>query len=380
MTTPTALRRARLSTGLAFQARASGDPLELRDIRLYPLREPGSGRRYTLLRLETRGGLRGWGECPEVSQHDYATARRILSGVPASAYEIAWRRLAEAPSIRPAIDMALLDILGKQTKAPVFQVLGGPTRFKVRALAGLSGDDPKVLVPAVGRAAKAGYRAFAVPAPVPRWPNQGQSYVLQARGRLEILRQAAGEGADFVLDGGARLSAGDAGSLSAEFERYHLLWLEEPCAVSNLGAIRKVANERVTPIGFGRGLDEPSSFQDLLREEVADVLRPNIALHGISQIRRIAALAETYYVAVAPFHDGGPIATAAALHLAASMPNFFIQQAPLPATEEDRAMRAAIAGAAIETPQNGFFPLPTGPGLGVEVNERALDRYRERGA
>jgi galactonate dehydratase len=314
-----------------------------------------------------------------VSQHDYAEARRLLSGIPASAYEIAWRRLAEAPSIRPAIDMAMLDILGKHTKAPVYQVLGGPTRFKVRALAGLSGDDPKELVPATGRAVKAGYRAFSVPAPAPRWPNQGQSFVLQARGRLEILREAAGENADFVLDGGARLSAGDAASLSAEFERYHLLWIEEPCAMSNLSAIRKVANERVTPIGFGRSLDQPSMFQDLLREEAADVLRPNIALHGISQIRRIAALAETYYVAIAPFHSGGPLATAAALHLAASMPNFFIQQTPLAATEEDRQMRASITGAAIETPQNGFFPLPTGPGLGVEVNERVLDRYRERG-
>ena len=107
-------------------------------------------------------------------------------------------------------------------------------------------------------------------------------------------------------------------------------------------------------------------------------MRPNLALHGVSQIRRIAALAETYYVAVAPFHDGGPLATAAALHLAASLPNFFIQQAPVPANDQDRQMRTAITGVNVEAPVNGFFALPTGPGLGIEINERALDRYKVR--
>src|SRR5688572_24774171 len=378
MPSSAALRRSRLSTALAFQARPSGDPLEIRDIRLYPLREPSSGRRYTLVRLETRSGLRGWGECPGVSQRDFTEARRILAGIPASAYEIAWRRMAEAPSIRPAIDMALLDLLGRHTKAPAYQVLGGPTRFKVRALASLAGETPAELGSALDRALKSGYRAFSVPVAAPAWPNQGQSFVFQVRGRLEILRKAAGEAADFVLDGGARLSAGDAGALSAEFERYHLLWLDEPCGASSLGAIRKLAAERVTPIGFGRGFDQPAAFQDLLREEAADIVRPNLALHGVSQIRRIAALAETYYVAVAPFHDGGPLATAAALHLAASLPNFFIQQAPLPVNEQDRQMRIAITGVNVEAPVNGFFGLPLGPGLGIEVAERALDRYRER--
>jgi galactonate dehydratase len=324
--------------------------------------------------------LRGWGECPSVSQRDFIEARRLLSGVPASAYEIAWRRLAEAPSIRPAVDMALLDILGKHTKSPVYQVLGGPTRFKARALAALSGDEPKSIGASLDRALKAGHRAFAVPVPAPRAPNQGQAFMLQARGRLEILRTAAGDNAGFVLDCGARLSPGDAASLSAEFERFHLLWLEEPCAASNLGAVKKLTNERVTPVGFGRGLEQASEFQDLLREEAADIVRPSLALHGVSQIRRIAAIAETYYVAVAPYHDGGPVGTAAALHLAATLPNFFIQQAPVPQTEEDRQMRETIVGAGLETARDGFFGLPLGPGLGIEVNERALDRYREREA
>jgi galactonate dehydratase len=105
------------------------------------------------------------------------------------------------------------------------------------------------------------------------------------------------------------------------------------------------------------------------------VARPDILHFGITGSRRIAALAETYYVAVAPRHEGGPIATAAALHLAASLPNFFIQHIPLPAAAEDRAMRAQIAGGDLERVKDGFASLPNGPGLGVTVNEAVLEKY-----
>ena len=377
MASPTALRRARLSTALAFQARASGDPLEIRDIRLYPLREPSSGRLYTLVRLETRSGLR-------VRRVPWREPARFQRGPPHSrGYSRECLRNCVAPNGRRAVDPA------RRRYGAARPAGGGRRRLRpTRCSAG----PPGLRYERWHRS-----RARRCPSWEPRWiahesPDIARSeFPLRRRpgptrdsrlcsrsGRPEILRKAAGDTADFVLDGGARLSAGDAGSLSAEFERYHLLWLDEPCGVSSLGAIRKLANERVTPIGFGRNFDQPSAFQDLLREEAADVVRPNLALHGVSQIRRIAALAETYYVAVAPFHDGGPLATAAALHLAASLPNFFIQQAPVPANDQDRQMRTAITGVNVEAPVNGFFALPTGPGLGVEINERALDRYKER--
>jgi galactonate dehydratase len=191
------------------------------------------------------------------------------------------------------------------------------------------------------------------------------------------MRRAAGPESDFVLDAGGALVPGDAQQIAAALERFHLLWFDEPAAVSNLGAIKKISSENVTPLGFGRTVKDPGGFQDLLREDCIDILRPDIAVHGISQIRRIAALAETYYTAVAPYHDGGPIATAAALHLAASLPNFFIQQIPQPPDPKDQEMRRAIAGD-VEKVTNGFAALPRGPGLGINVNEAALDRYLER--
>jgi galactonate dehydratase len=86
-------------------------------------------------------------------------------------------------------------------------------------------------------------------------------------------------------------------------------------------------------------------------------------------------MAETYYVAVAPRQDGGPIATAAALNLAASLPNFFIQHIPFPAASEDRAIRAALAGQEVEAVKDGFVSLSSGPGLGITVNESFLEKY-----
>jgi galactonate dehydratase len=227
---------------------------------------------------------------------------------------------------------------------------------------------------------KAGYRAFQAPAPPTTARNQGQAFDRAARARMDALRSAGGSGVNFVLDAGATLMAGDAASLAASLEPFHLLWLNEPCPATNLKTIRKISDETVTPLGFGRDVREASAFQDLLREGVVDILRPDLHRYGISRIRQIATLAETYYVAVAPHHDGGPIATAAALHLAASLPNFFIQHIPWSAAEADRRMREELVSQPIEAVRDGFAQLPGGIGLGIEVNEKALEKYREASA
>ena len=374
-----ALRRARLA---ALQASAAGAPpreqgLEVSELTAFPVREPVSRRAYSIVRLRTRGGLTGYGECPGATPAEIARAVEAIRGAAATSYEVLARRLADLGGLGAAINMALLDIVGKSAKAPVYQVLGGPTRFKARALAPLTGDADGALGASMKRAAAAGYRAFLVPAPAPPSRNQGQAWIMATRKRLEALRGAGGEEVDFVLDGGGGLAPGDAASAAAALEKFHLLWFDEPCPPLNLGAVKKIAAENVTPIGFGRNIRAGAGFQDLLREDAIDVIRPDISLNGITAIRRMAAIAETYYIAAAPYHIRGPVATAAALHLAASLPNFFIQQIPLPEAEEDRRMRAEIAGAGLEAVKDGFAALPTGPGLGVTVNEEALKKYRE---
>jgi galactonate dehydratase len=351
-----AQRRARLARGFASQVVAAAPQREeyaIAEIRWFPVREPMSGNRYTVLRVKTRSGLTGWGECAQAAEQDARAVEKEWSGRPATLYAAIDRSMPLAG----ALDMAMLDILGKACRAPVYRVLGGPARNKVRVL--------------TDSAAAPGFHAVAVTVPPPLSRNQGKAYMNQ----VQALVKGLGEDRDFVLDAHGRLTPGDAASVAATIESSHPLWFDEPCSVSNLEVVRKISAETVVPVGFGRGIVDPGVFQALLREGLVDVVRPDISAHGISGARRIAALAETYYVAIAPHHDGGPVATAAALHLAASVPNFFIQHVPYPEAAADREMRAAIVSGGLETPRNGFLELPRGPGLGIEVNEAALEKY-----
>ena len=351
--------------------------LEITALDAWALREPVSRRAYTVVRLTAKPGLGGYGECGQVPTADIDAARRAVIGHPATSYEAVRLALRDTPRVLPAINAAMLDLVGKSAQAPVFQVLGGPTRNRARALASLQGTTDADLAASVKTLHAAGFSAVAVPLPPVAARNQGQAFAQTVKRRLEAVR-AAVDDADFVLDGASSLTPGDAGSLAAALERFYLLWFDEPCRMSNLAAVRKISEESATPLGFGRHIEQPSEVQDALREEVLDVLRPDLARHGITQIRRMAALAETYYIAVAPYHDAGPVGTAAALHLAASLPNFFIQNIPVPIDEADRRMRAELTGGSIEVIHDGFAPLPVGPGLGIAVSDDALEKYKER--
>ena len=339
---------------LAPQVAAAAKPsaMDITEIRHFPLREPASGNRYSLLKITTRSGLTGWGECGFDSTADLKALQSAWIGKPANAYAT----IPPSTPFRAALDIALLDILGKAANAPVYRVLGGPTRNKVRAYSSPRSQEFPVAV-------------IEVPAPVSR--NQGKAY----QNRILELIGAVPEDRDFVLAGNGMLTPGDAASVARTVETKHPLWFDEPCSHSNLDALRKVANESVVPLGFGEGIEDPGIFQALLREGFIDIVRPEIAIFGINGARRIAALAEPYYVAVAPRHAGGPVGTAAAIHLAASIPNFFIQHVPVPAAEQDRAMRREIVSPAVEANSGGFLELTKSAGLGITVNEAALEKY-----
>jgi galactonate dehydratase len=296
--------------------------------------------------------LIGWGECRYDPNADFKAVESAWTGRPANAYAT----IEPSTPFRAALDIALLDILGKAANAPVYRVLGGPTRNKVRAYSSPHTEEFPVAV-------------IEVPAPASR--NQGKAY----QNRILELVNAVPAERDFVLAANGVLTPGDAASVATTVETKHPLWFDEPCSHANIDAVRKVGNETVVPLGFGAGIDDPGVFQALLREGLIDVVRPEIGIFGISGAKRVAALAEPYYVAVAPRPSGGPVGTAAAIQLAASIPNFFIQHVPLPSAEQDRGMRREIVSPAIETGKAGFLQLSKAPGLGITVNEAALEKY-----
>jgi galactonate dehydratase len=225
------------------------------------------------------------------------------------------------------------------------------------------------------RAKEAGHRAFSIPLRMPAGMERGRAFYVGVREQLDGLRAAAGEECDFVLDCGGRPTPGEALSIADRVEDFHLLWMDEPCGELNAVARASISEGTVTPLGFGRNTTRNSEFQDLLREDGIDVLRPDVRLNGVTNVRKAAALAETYYVALCPFNRGGPIAAAAGMHIAASLPNSFIQETPFSSNEADRRMRREIAGGWDEVPEEGWFKLLDGPGLGLEIDEDAVKKY-----
>jgi galactonate dehydratase len=363
-------RRARLTGMVAAQAagtiQAGPAKLQIADTRLFPVREPVSARSYAIVEVRTNGGIVGYGEGPLVASADFARVRSFWVGRAASSYVTAGAPLPLAG----AMDMALLDIMGKACRAPVYRLLGGPTRHKVRVFT------PVDAASGVEFAASSGYRAFGVPLPAGAARNQGRAYQRDLETMLAELRRGRGAEYEFVIQADSALTAGDAASVAHTLERWHPLWFDEPCALSNSQTLRKIAEESVVPLGFGRDIMDAGTYLELLRQGLIDVVRPDVGREGITAIRRIAAMAETYYTAVAPRHAGGPVATAAALQLAATLPNFFIQQIPLPRARADAGMREEIGGSEVERVKDGFATLPSGFGLGIQVRVQALEKYR----
>lgn len=343
--------------------------------------EPG-GRRYLVVRVDTDDGVSGYAEtdagiAPQVGVDQLKRELLPLVGMnPARAVRVDedLRRSGASLASRAVANVACLDILGKATKASVYEILGGPTRHKVRAMAVISAGSDAELKENVLAAKREGHRAFCVPLTMPSGRERGRKFYADVRATLDGLRAAAGEECDFVLDCGGRPSPGEAQSIAERLESFHLLWMDEPCGELSATAQASISKESATPVGYGRRFTENAAFQDILREDGVDVLRPALAIHGLTSIRKAAAIAETYYVAVAPFHRGGPIGAAAGMHVCAALSNSFIQETPFSASGADRQLRAAIGGWD-EKPIDGFFPLWSRPGLGLNVDERALDAH-----
>jgi galactonate dehydratase len=361
MTSLLARRKPRLLAAqvLAAAERVATSPHPIAEVRAFQVGPVGAASSYVVLQVRTQSGLTGYGECNSLTPAELRTTNQAIAGRAATSYQ-ALDALVPAAA-RGGLNIALLDIVGKATKAPIYRVLGGPTRNKARAITRLAGTSDDELQGDLQKQLAAGFRAFLIPVPSPTARNQGSDFAQFATARLKAMRTAA-PNADFAFEANAELTPGDAAILAAAVESMHPLWFDEPCPVTNLETIHKIADETVVPLAFGRTISDPGTFQDLLREGVIDLLRPDLLVYGITGVRRLSAMAETYYVDLAPWHRGGPIANAAALHAAASIPNFFIAQS------------SGASGSSL--PHDGFFELPKGPGLGIDVDEKSFEGNR----
>ena len=364
--------------GTLFASAQSGShPLALAQFRAWRLKEPVSGRRYTVVKLQSQSGESGYGEGGLATAAEIVEARAAVAGRRATESEFVRARLAGLPAMEAAISNAMLDLVSRSRQVPIYQYLGGPTRFKGRLLAQLEGSDETSIGGSLERAQRLGFRAFTMPALQRDGMIPLQEYVDRVRRRVAAIRNKGGADAEWVLDGAGLMTPGDAATVATALERARLMWFDEPTSVLTTDGIAKITGESVMPIGLGRKITDIGTFQNLIRHGLVNVVRPSLGLNSLAKIKRIAAIAETHYIAVAPYHSGGPIGTLAGLHLNAALPNSFVQEMPMPAADRDAAMRAELTSGNKEVAEKGFASLINRPGLGVDVSERALDTYSE---
>jgi galactonate dehydratase len=271
-----------------------------------------------------------------------------------------------------AVDIALWDIAGKWFETPVYQLLGGRTRNKVRLYMHIAGESPEAMAQDALKAVKCGFTALRLNPFPPLSENMSHSELISRCVHLvKTVRETVGEKIDICVDVHGCLSPSDAIVLGRELEKFHLLFLEDPTVQDSANAVARVAKHISTPIATGERLHTIFEFKDLLSCGAAEMIRPDLCLAGgLSQCKKIAALAEAYQVGVVPHNYMGPVSTAACVQLDACISNFVIQEY----TGEDSPPKSELVKKPLEF-KDGYLVVPDAPGIGVELNEKAFSKY-----
>jgi galactonate dehydratase len=349
-------------------------------------------RPYVIVRITTDAGIMGIGDGsleynPLSVVQAVEELKYLLIGQDPTLIEHHWQRMYRhsfyraGPVLMSAfggIDTALWDITGKIYNQPVYKLLGGPVRNKIRMYIHAGGDTTDGLIETAQLAYEAGYRGVKTSPPGPVSLSENPAFFKNFITRLEKLRAVMGDDFAIMVDCHGRLSPTVASILATELEPLHLLFLEEPVLPENPEALTKVAAESTTPIGMGRRIHGLFGFREYFENNLIDVAQPGMSTcGGITQMQKIAAMAEAYYISVAPTNISSPISTVACMHVDAAIPNFLIQEVPGRGWGNPRRLEALQDFA--ERPVDGYLQLPDKPGLGVELNEEIFEKYPYEG-
>ncbi|HEX4212430.1 MAG TPA: mandelate racemase/muconate lactonizing enzyme family protein [Candidatus Dormibacteraeota bacterium] len=343
-----------------------------------------SWRNFTIVRLRTDDGLEGVGEVRMVNHTkallgylEYALPAHVIGSDPFDLEALAqrmWRSDYERAggvvmSGLAAVEIACWDIIGKALSQPIYRLLGGAVRDRIKAYANgwyTVERTPQEFHAAARRVVERGYLALKVD------PFGAGTYELDAGERrralelVEAVRDAVGPDADLLIEMHGRFAPAAAVSIARDLERINPAWIEEPVPPENLAALERVRREVRIPVASGERIHVRHEFRELFERQAADILQVDITgCGGLLEAKKIAGWAEAYYLLMAPHNVGGPISTAAALHLAAATPNFKIQE-HFNDFGEAHVKQSAPGNPEVE---DGYFSLPSGPGLGVTLDQ-----------
>jgi galactonate dehydratase len=344
--------------------------------------------RWLFCRIETDDGLVGWGEPVVEGRADtvrtavHELADQFLLGADASRIEDLWQLMTKGSFYRggpvlssavAGIDQALWDLAGKALGAPVHQLLGGPVRERARAYCWVGGDEPAEVRDHVAAQVEAGFTAVKMNGSgrMNRLPTVTD--LKEVAARAEAAREALGPDGDFAVDFHGRFSTAGAVKAVGVLEPYAPMFVEEPVLPEYTHLIGRVVDATPLPVATGERLFSRTDVLPALQAGIA-VLQPDLShAGGISECRRIASLAETFDVPVAPHCPLGPLALAASLQLAFCTPNFLIQEQSIGIHYNKGAeLLDYVADRSVFRFEEGHLMRPTAPGLGVEIDEKAV--------
>ena len=350
---------------------------------------PGWRKNLIFTKVVTDDNIVGWGEC--YSQYDrdgavtahVAQLQRYLVGrdplqikhfcqIAFDDYA-ARRGSLEFYCALSGLEMALWDIAGKATGQPVYNLLGGPVRDRIRVYANgwyYKMTEPDDYANAAKKVVEQGYTALKMDPLTGPWRNYISS--AQTKKSVEVLRavrDAVGPDVEILLDLHRRLSPMHAIDLAGRYEEFSPYYFEEPCMWENVTALAEIKNSVNLPVVTGEAIYAKAGFRPIFEAGAADIVNPDVAsCGGILELKEIAAMAEAHYVAVSPHnYNSTTAALSATVHASALMPNFIITEYFLPFEE----LGQKLCPNALK-PTDGYIPLPTEPGLGIEFNEEIL--------
>jgi galactonate dehydratase len=342
---------------------------------------------WTFVKIATDAGIHGVGEASlqykdralKAEIEDFA---RFLIGRSPLDIEHIWNSLhrrvtwtggAVTMSAISAIDLALWDIKGKALGAPVYDLLGGKVRDRLTTYANgwtYGARTPDELAQRAQAVVDSGYHALKL------YPFRGPQLVTKEQsdrtvGLVEAVRKQVGEGFIICLDSRTALNPWGAITMAKRVEPYDITWFEEPILFDNVDALADVARSIQIPVATGEQLYTRWEFRAVLEKQAAKIIQPDIChAGGMSELRKIATMAETYYIPISPHNSNGPISTIASGHLDAITPNFFMQEVFinfLPLYNEVLTEPIAIEG--------GQMQLPEGPGWGTDIKEDVIEAH-----
>jgi galactonate dehydratase len=341
--------------------------------------------RWLFLKVDTDEGLFGWGEPIIEGRADTVRAAveefsNQLLGKDPMRIEDLWQEMyrsgfyrggPEVMSAISGIDQALWDIKGKYYNAPVYDLLGGACRSRLKVYRWIGGDRPADIKKAAEEAASQGYSAIKMNATEELHYIDNFEKIEAVANRVAAIRDAFGYTMDIAVDFHGRVHKSMAKVLARELDQFHLMFIEEPVLSQNNEALREIANNTSTPIATGERMFSRWDFKQLLQDGYVDIIQPDLShAGGISECKKIAAMAEAYDVAVAPHCPLGPIALGACIQLDICTPNVFIQEQSLGIHyNQGGDLLDYLADRSIYQYKDGYIDNISKPGLGVTIDE-----------